>query len=53
MKLKMKQILSFSNFYITVKSQKLPMKTAYNLARLVKNIETKQQFYHEKLQEII
>ena len=29
------------------------MKTAYKLARLARNIEIEQQFYHEKLQEII
>jgi hypothetical protein len=32
MKLKMQEILSLSSFYDIVKTQKLPMKTAYRLA---------------------
>jgi hypothetical protein len=39
MQLKMQDILNFSAFYETVKSQKLSMKTAYRLAQLSKAID--------------
>ena len=53
MQLKMQDILNFSSFYNSVKTQKTPMKTAYRLAQLAKAIETELQFYREKLQAII
>lgn len=53
MQLKMQDILNFSSFYNSVKTQKIPMKTAYRLAQLAKAIETELQFYREKLQAII
>lgn len=53
MQLKMQDILGFTSFYDTVKSQKLTMKTAYKLAQLAKAIEGELQFYREKLQAIV
>ena len=53
MQLKMQDILDFSAFYETVKSQKLSMKIAYRLAQLAKVIDGELQFYREKLQAII
>lgn len=53
MQLKMQDILNFSAFYETVKSQKLSMKIAYRLAQLAKAIDGELQFYREKLQTII
>ena len=53
MQLKMQDILNFSVFYETVKSQKLSMKIAYRLAQLSKAIDEELQFYREKLQAII
>lgn len=53
MQLKMQDILNFSDFYNSVKTQKITMKTAYRLAQLAKAIETELQFYREKLQAII
>ena len=53
MQLKMQDILGFSVFYETVKSQKLSMKIAYRLAQLAKAIDGELQFYREKLQAII
>jgi hypothetical protein len=53
MQLKMQDILGFTSFYNTVKSQKLIMKTAYKLAQLAKAIDGELQFYREKLQAII
>ena len=53
MQLKMQDILNFSSFYDSVKTQKITMKTAYHLAQLAKAIETELQFYREKLQNII
>ena len=53
MQLKMQDILGFSAFYETVKSQKLSMKIAYRLAQLAKAIDGELQFYRDKLQAII
>lgn len=53
MQLKMQDILGFTSFYDTVKSQKLTMKTAYKLAQLARAIEDELKFYREKLQAIV
>ena len=53
MTLKMQNILGFSNFYNIVKDQKLSVRTAYNLAVLMRAIETEMEFYRKKFQEII
>lgn len=53
MQIKMQNILNFSSFYNTVRSQKLSIKIAYKLAQLAKAIDTELQFYQEKLREII
>lgn len=53
MQLKMQDILGFTAFYDTVKSQKLSMKTAYRLAQLAKAVDGELQFYREKLQTIV
>jgi hypothetical protein len=53
MQLKMQDILGFTSFYDTVKSQKLTMKTAYKLAQLARAVDGELQFYREKLQAII
>jgi hypothetical protein len=49
----MQEILGFTSFYNTVKSQKLSMKTAYRLAQLARAIEGEIQFYNAKLREIV
>ena len=53
MQLKMQALINFPAFYETVKSQKLPIKTAYKLAQLSRAIETELSFYREKLSSII
>lgn len=53
MQLKMQDIIGFTAFYETVKTQKLSMKTAYRLTQLAKAIDGELQFYREKLQSII
>ena len=53
MQLKMQALINFPVFYATVKSQKLPIKTAYKLAQLSRSIETELSFYQEKLNSII
>ena len=53
MQLKMQNILNFTSFYDVVKSQKLPIKTAYHLAQLATAIDKELQFYREKLQAIV
>jgi hypothetical protein len=53
MQITMQSILGFAPFYETVKSQKLPMKTAYRLAQLAKAVDSELQFYREKMQSIV
>lgn len=53
MQITMNQILNFTIFYEAVKSQKLPIKTAYRLTKLAKAIEEEITFYREKIQSII
>lgn len=49
----LQSIFNFFNFYETIKNQKLSMKTAYQLARLSKIIDTELQFYKEEMQKIL
>ena len=53
MTLTMQQILNLPQFYAEVKSAKLPLKTAFKLSNLAKEVENKTQFYQEKFQEIV
>lgn len=53
MQLKMQDLLGFTNFHETVKDKKIPIKTAYKLAKLSNAIEKEVVFYQEKLKEII
>lgn len=53
MQLKMLTITDFPIAYETIKSQKLPIKTAYKMAQLSRAIETELTFYHEKVAGIL
>lgn len=53
MQTQMQQLLSFSEFYNEIKSQKLSIKTAYRLAQLNRAIENELQFYQDKVQSIL
>jgi hypothetical protein len=53
MQLKMLALTNFPIAYETIKSQKLPIKTAYKMAQLSRAIETELAFYHEKVKGIL
>lgn len=53
MKVKIADVLNFTDFYISVKERKMSVKTAYKLTKLATAIEVESDFYREKLQSII
>ena len=53
MQIKMQDILGYTAFYEAVKEQKMPVKTAYKLAKIAKEVENELSFYQEKLRKII
>ena len=53
MQLRMQELLGFTNFHESVKDKKIPIKTAYKLAKLSNAIEKEIAFYQEKLRTII
>ena len=53
MKLKMRQIIEFQNFYNNIKNTKLPLKTAYKLSKLLLQIDEELSFYQQKFAEIV
>lgn len=53
MKVKITDVLNFTDFYISVKERKMSIKTAYKLTKLATAIEAEADFYREKLQSII
>lgn len=50
MKATMDTLVGFATFYDAVKSQKIPTKTAYNLAKLNRAIAAEVDFFREKAQ---
>ena len=51
--MKMYEVLSLQEFYVTVKDKKLPLKTAYKLSRLMKRVEEELQFYNQEFNKIL
>lgn len=51
--MKLIDVLGFTDFYVAVKDQKMPFKTAYKFYGLAHKIEEQTQFYRDKLNEII
>lgn len=51
--MKMYEILDFSKVYNSIKDEKISVKTAYKLNKLVKKIEEESSFYNTKFHEII
>lgn len=51
--MKMYEILDFSKVYNSVKDEKMSIKTAYKLNKLIKKIEEENNFYNIKFHEII
>ena len=47
MQLKMQDLLGFTNFHESVKDKKIPIKTAYKLAKLSNAIEKEVVFYQK------
>ena len=53
MKIQIHEILGFSNFYQTLGSSKLPIKTAYKLSRLDAAIDKEVEFYRTNFRRIL
>ena len=53
MQIQLKQLLNFSQFFEEIKNEKLPLRTAYKLSQLNREIQTHEEFYREKLNSII
>lgn len=51
--MKMYEILDFSKVYDSIKDEKMSIKTAYKLNKLIKKIEEENNFYNIKFHEII
>lgn len=51
--MKMYEILDFSKVYNSIKNEKMSIKTAYKLNKLIKKIEEENNFYNIKFHEII
>lgn len=51
--MKMYEILDFSKVYNSIKDEKISIKTAYKLNKLIKKIEEENNFYNIKFHEII
>lgn len=49
----MYEILDFSKVYDSIKNEKMSIKTAYKLNKLIKKIEEENNFYNIKFHEII
>lgn len=51
--MKMYEILELQSLYTSIAHIKLPLKTSYKFARLMRRVEEEVAFYQEKFQEII
>lgn len=51
--MKIYEILDFSKVYNSIKDEKMSIKTAYKLNKLIKKIEEENNFYNIKFHEII
>ena len=51
--MKMYEVLDFSKVYDSIKNEKMSIKTAYKLNKLIKKIEEENNFYNIKFHEII
>ena len=51
--MKMYEILELSNLYNSISNVKLPLKTSYKFARLMKLVDGELNFYQTKFREII
>lgn len=51
--MKMREAIEFSNLYESIKTLKLPVKTAYKFNRLIKHLEPDLKFYQSTFTSII
>lgn len=51
--MKMYEILELPNLYNSIKDAKLPLKTTYKFARLMRRVEEELNFYQTKFSEIV
>ena len=51
--MKMYEVLELQNLYASIANIKLPLKTTYKFARLMKRAEEELAFYQEKFREIV
>ena len=51
--MKMYEVLDLQNLYSSIASVKMPLKTTYKFARLMKRAEEEISFYQEKFREIV
>lgn len=51
--MKMYEILELPNLYNSIKDAKLPLKTTYKFARLMRRVEEELSFYQTKFSEIV
>lgn len=51
--MKMYEVLTLQNFYLSVQDKKMPIKTAYKLSRLARRAEEEVQFYQKEFMRII
>ena len=51
--MKMYEILDFSKVYNSIKDEKMSIKTAYKLNKLIKKLQEENNFYNIKFHEII
>lgn len=51
--MKMYEVLELQNLYNSISNTKMPLKTTYKFARLMKRAEAELEFYQEKFQQII
>lgn len=53
MKLKMFEVIELSNLYNSIKDDKMPLRTAYKFATLMRQLDTELKFYQSKFAEIV
>ena len=51
--MKMYEVLALQNFFTAVADKKLPIKTAYKLNRLARQVEEEIQFYQKEFRMIV
>lgn len=53
MKMKMFEVIELSNLYNSIKDDKMPLRTAYKFATLMRQLDAELKFYQSKFAEIV